>query len=108
LCSSTRVEGLQRRFPGARRGGPAGSEVCTRIAEAHEGLDAAAAAALGAEGATELWAPLLEETDFFDKYDAYLAVNILGEEAAAFDAFKGFMASRLRKLVERLGRPSRA
>eukprot|EP00629_Pelagomonadales_sp_RCC1024_P003227 CAMPEP_0119280962 /NCGR_PEP_ID=MMETSP1329-20130426/23746_1 /TAXON_ID=114041 /ORGANISM="Genus nov. species nov., Strain RCC1024" /LENGTH=507 /DNA_ID=CAMNT_0007281563 /DNA_START=140 /DNA_END=1660 /DNA_ORIENTATION=+ len=80
-----------------------GSEVCTRIAEAHEGLDAAAAAALGAEGAAELWAPLLEETDFFDKYDAYLAVNILGEEAAAFDSFKGFMASRLRKLVERLG-----
>ena len=51
----------------------------------------------------KLWAPLLERTDFFDKYDAYLAVNVLGADEDAFNSFKGFLGSRLRKLVERLG-----
>ena len=29
--------------------------------------------------AAELWTQLLEPTDFFERYDAYLAVNILGD-----------------------------
>ncbi|KAH8075509.1 hypothetical protein JL721_1519 [Aureococcus anophagefferens] len=49
-------------------------------------------------------AELVEKTDFFDKYDAYLAVNVLGDgEKEDFDNFKGFLSSRLRKLVEKMG-----
>mmetsp|Transcript_6513 Transcript_6513/g.20203 ORF Transcript_6513/g.20203 Transcript_6513/m.20203 type:complete len:628 (+) Transcript_6513:262-2145(+) len=77
-----------------------GSEICQAVVERH----AALASDVDPSVARELWAPLVETTDFFDKYDAYLAVNILGDgDEGAFESFKGFLGSRLRKLVERLG-----
>jgi poly(A) polymerase Pap1 len=68
-----------------------GSRICEEIVENSD------------EDPLKLWAPLLERTDFFDKYDAYLAVNVLGGDEESFNSFKGFLGSRLRKLVERLG-----
>mmetsp|Transcript_8907 Transcript_8907/g.27404 ORF Transcript_8907/g.27404 Transcript_8907/m.27404 type:complete len:745 (+) Transcript_8907:93-2327(+) len=92
----------------------------------------------------KLWGRLVEPTDFFANYDAYLAVRVVGPKssldgsgktttghdhlnddlndddlnedlenapppgdksssASSFEDFKGFVSSRLRKLVERLG-----
>ncbi|KAJ8603756.1 hypothetical protein CTAYLR_000302 [Chrysophaeum taylorii] len=67
------------------------------------------------------WGRLVEPSDFFAKYDTYLAINLLDLSAAAapdeaqkgagseageaplFDEFKAYISSRLRKFVERLG-----
>ena len=44
-----------------------GSEICQAVVERH----AALASDVDPSVARELWAPLVETTDFFDKYDAY-------------------------------------
>lgn len=55
------------------------------------------------------WERLIEPSDFFARYDTYLAINLLDTSAqqaatpGAFDEFKAYISSRLRKLVERLG-----
>ena len=85
-----------------------GAEVCKKIVADHAELYGADAAKgddkFDCDLGSPLWDALIEKTDFFDKYDAYLAVNVLGNgDKEAFDNFKGFLSSRLRKLVERLG-----
>ncbi|KAH8087743.1 hypothetical protein JL720_7063 [Aureococcus anophagefferens] len=79
-----------------------GAEVCKRIVARHAEL--AENGAVDPDVGGPLWDELVEKTDFFDKYDAYLAVNVLGDgEKEDFDNFKGFLSSRLRKLVEKMG-----
>ena len=55
-----------------------GSRICEEIVENSD------------EDPLKLWAPLLERTDFFDKYDAYLAVNVLGGDESRSTPLKVF------------------
>ena len=71
-----------------------GSRICEEIVENAD------------EDPLKLWAPLLERTDFFDKYDACLAVNVLGGDEESFNSFKGFLGSRLTKAGRTTGLPT--
>merc|ERR1712196_608385 len=62
-----------------------GSRICEEIVENSD------------EDPLKLWAPLLERTDFFDKYDAYLAVNVLGGDEDSFKTLTARYASYLSK-----------
>ena len=66
--------------------------------------DSAGAAAASAVATAEDWAVLFEPTDFFVRYDRYLALHIVAASEEDHLSWIGYATSRLRKLVERLSR----
>jgi len=70
----------------------------------HELAQKAAAAGSSGEVGGERWAELFEPTDFFCRYPHYLALNVVARDEPGQRAWGGFVESRLRKLLDHLGR----
>ena len=57
-----------------------------------------------AAGGVGGWNKLFESHDFFVRYDRYMMMNILGCDKEEKENWAGYVVSRARKLVERVGR----